>query len=941
MRGFPLLLQNARRKKLTDQEAREVIQSRCAIDSQGRDPLHLSMQRQWYVNSAYYLGVSSIESLEALLEVAPADVVLEENFKANHIFRTVMQQVARISSSPPGYDVIPNSPDPDDQFGAKVARHFVEHFSEENRDEQTRLMIAFYISLWGDGFWRSDWDAMAGREIRTVTNPFNGQPVSSPNLSEEAIEFAERAGAVDSRMEGDLEDEALSPFQMIVPRGFRTMDQMPWLMFEVERSLDWVWDHYPNKAKQLSVHDLENHADGHFWKRLAGLVGRAQFTLSTTGSDQNEALRIFEFWKPPSKMWPNGYWIRSTKETVLDHGPHPYHDAGIDVRTKSWMRYPFEHIQYAPMPGRFWGVSLVEHLVALQRDYDRARNQSIQQRDRLAHPQIIKQKGTLLKPLRNEYGDVWEYDGMSKPDVIPPPPMSQMHVESMERSLSDMRAISAQGEASQGDVPPGLRSGVAIRYLQERDISSLASTIRSYEKAIGRVYQRRLTLIHRFLDIPRGIRIYGEYRQADVGIFKGEDLFGNVNVRIKAGSMMPKSKAETAELMIELLTLGVFDPANPRHQEIVLSAFEVGGAEKLFALRNSDRRRAEIENYMFGRANQGPNGVPAVFPDVDDDDDHETHLDEHLLFKKSDEYELLPPIIRAAFDAHLFKHKQALMMQMQGWPPEPGKAPAAPVEARRPPRRARPASRRGRTRRPAPSEDRPHEQAEERRADADRGGDGPGAPTGPRAGSRAAAGEGSRARSGCARCRAEAGQHPARARGHRRPDAGRAPQARAHRRRGARQRRHRRGRGLGLPLRDLQQHRPRVRRLALREQRWPRARPAALERGDHQPAVEAAAAASSGREPAAPALPALHDQVPPDRRPDDRGEARRADQILGGGPGPLDGRGEEGSPARPRQRHADRRGPGRQPARDLGGQQRASAALAARRPAPARARRVP
>ena len=50
-------------------------------------------------------------------------------------------------------------------------------------------------------------------------------------------------------------------------------------------------------------------------------------------------------------------------------------------------------------------------------------------------------------------------------------------------------------------------------------------------------------------------------------------------------------------------------------------------------------------------------GPEASFPDVDEDDDHQVHYEEHVKFKKTDDYERLPFIRKLAFMAHIDKHK--------------------------------------------------------------------------------------------------------------------------------------------------------------------------------------------------------------------------------------------------------------------------------------------
>src|SRR5262249_52789036 len=147
-----------------------------------------------------------------------------------------------------------------------------------------------------------------------------------------------------------------------------------------------------------------------------------------------------------------------------------------------------------------------------------------------------------------------------------------------------------------------------------------------------------LSLGWKFMAMPRAVAIYGETRQADIKYFKGSDLNGNVRVRIRPGSMMPKSKAQTFDTIVQLAQIGILNMMDPREKRLALEAFEVGGIDKLFLAEDASRRRARIENLMFSKPDPSPG---FAFPDVSVFDDHQAHYEEHVLFVQTDEFELL------------------------------------------------------------------------------------------------------------------------------------------------------------------------------------------------------------------------------------------------------------------------------------------------------------
>lgn len=669
-----------------------VLDARTGSSEKARDPLHLSLQRLWVLCIAFYLGRQATAPLSPLLDIDPAFFPVDDGYKANHIQRMVLQIVARLAGQEPTFDFTPKSPDPDDLFGNKVAEAFLGYWGDTLGFGSMRQEQAFWNVNCGTSFLYFDWDARAGAKKEIIRNPFDNSIVDASRLDPKMVEFARKQGAVQQHSSGNLTGEVLSPFQVSIPRGFRRLEQMPWLIIEREVSIDWIWDRYPKIAPSLTIEDLNTLDENQYFRRLAQLVTASGFTLATAGADQHETVAVRELWVPPSGRFPKGLFARCTKNTYLEHGPHPYAAAGIDINEMPWMRFPVDVSRYAWVPGRFWGMGLVEHLLHPQIDYNRSRTQVIQQRDRLSQAQWSVHKRTKIINTRNEYGDFLEWEGNIPPVLHPPPPISQAHVETMEVSMADMRSLSSIHEATEGDAPGNVRSGVAVRYLQERDSAAAMHPSSAIENAWTMSAQRIATLTWRFCETPRLVRIYGEFRQADVAFFKGSQIGGNVFLRVKPGSMTPRSKAEQFEMVLNLLQMGGLNPGDPNQLEMIFDALEVGSADKFFFERNLDRRRATIENQMFMRPQVDPlTQRPAPFPAVSDDDDHQEHIREHMKLLKSDAFEVMPPIRKLAFQAHVQQHKMALaeaMMAMQALQSGPasseGSQPKPPGKASQP-----------------------------------------------------------------------------------------------------------------------------------------------------------------------------------------------------------------------------------------------------------------
>lgn len=659
---------NQRVTSLSDQEALRLIHSYRLAGDASQDPIHLALSRQWFQNVCFFVGLQVPEMPKMPSDFALMNFDAEtRKYVANHIFRIVLGQVARLSGTPIRWDVVPESPDIDDQEGARVGSWFLEHYQEKFKLRIKRRDLEFWRVVCGTAFMRADFNTHVGDVFTTYKDPTTGETIPAGVLSEAQRKFARELGSYEEEREGEIEVETLSPFQVLVPHQITEPEHQDWMCVTYNRSLGWLWDNYPDVAKVFVPDDLTTTEDGFYWRRLTGLVNRQGFTITPPTNDEQRCVQVYELWIAPSGQWPKGLKVVATKHHLLENGPHPYHAAGIDLRRFPSLKFPADRYRYCPAPGRYWGLSLVEHLLDGQMEYNRGRQQMQAMRDILAAPQWLAPDGAEIGILNNDYGVVWTYKGYQKPELQPPPPVSQMHVETEQQAIYDMQTISAQSDVSQAQVPTGVRSGVAIRALQEKDMQVMGPVVDEMEDMWASFGSRLLALTHKFVSTEKSIRMYGEFRQGDVGIFKGSDLNGNIFVRVVPGSMMPKSKAEVMQNVMDLMQLGALNPAvNPEHAEIVMQSMEIPGTEGLFFEMHLDKRRARMENQMFLRPSVNKaTGATQPFPDVLDDDDHAVHYQEHMRFKKSDAYEKLPIMRKLAFDAHVAKHKMAIAALIQ------------------------------------------------------------------------------------------------------------------------------------------------------------------------------------------------------------------------------------------------------------------------------------
>lgn len=644
----PVKLEN-----LTEDDAVSIIEAARPFSGHRRDGYHMSLARGWWVNLLYYMGIQSLDVPEVLENMDPGMIVDRGGYIANHVMRLVLGNVSRLTSARVDWSVLPNTPDQIDQDGAKVGQNLLDYLSDYLELSRKRMEIALWLDIAGTAFMYANWDPTAGQIRRHYYDPFTAQPVAPSQLSAEQMQWLERATLYTEENEGDFEADVLSPFDVHVPPRFVTLDKMPWMLIRRTVSIEEIWNRYPEKAQNLPANETQTARLDQYRARIPTLARRPSLGISNS-IDDDGAVDLDELWIPPSRRCPTGLFIAATQRHVFEYKAHPFAEAGMDIR------YPVVDFHNIRVPGRFHSMSTVEHLVGPQTEYNRARQQVIQHRDVLSVAQWIAPVGTLSKGVvRNEMGDIMEYNPrIGRPELVSPPPLGDAQIVSGSQAQSDMQMISSFSEASLGQMPQGARSGNAVSMLQERDQAGIQPTVQELEKSFERLGTRLLQLAWKYVSYPRAVQVYGESRQADIRFFRGSDLNGNCRVMVKAGSMTPKSKAQTMEMMTALMQMGAINPADPRQQRLVLEALEVGGTDRLFLLVDGHRRRARIENQMFSKP------TADYFPQVSQFDDHQAHYETHLEFMLTDEYELLNPMLKQMFLVHLNQHLEAVAQMM-------------------------------------------------------------------------------------------------------------------------------------------------------------------------------------------------------------------------------------------------------------------------------------
>lgn len=615
-------------------------------DPDSRDHNHYQYHRQWWMSVAYLVGLQWTNWNEEANRVQEKKVKpWRKLYVANRILPMVMRTYSRLVAERLNYRALPPSAEQADIKAAELADRVIEHAKYASRFDKARAAAILWAVVAGTGFGKLVWNPHKGAKVE-----IDGKPVAI----------------------GEFEAESASPFQMRVPPICNTMEHLPWIVQITTRQMDYLYQKWPEKA-QYVVPDPGGSKENFLEDRVNALVGiRGLASTSDTEQDPN-VVRVSELWKIPSKEFPDGLHAIVANGVVLDKQfVNPYVGMGIGL--------PFFKYDFIQIPGRFWGMGLVEQLIFPQREYNVSRSQVIENQNLMSRPKWSAPKGHGMpgSAISNEPGEILEYNpALPKPEQVQVAPLPNYVLDHQQRCVQEMQDIGAQQDVTQGKAPASMRSGIAVQMLQQADMMVLGGPRIAIAETDVVAAEFMIALAKEQYREERVLAILGPERSWDMVKFTGKDLRGVAAVRLYAEGGMLDSAAARQQNILDYVQLGILDPKDPKDKAQILQALQVGSVDRYVSSMTIDQRVAELENELMSRPEEqgGPIGVPAA-----DWEDHVAHVETHNLFRKSLAFRGLPEDTKLVFATHVGFHQEFLRQLMEAQMAQNESAKGAPGE---------------------------------------------------------------------------------------------------------------------------------------------------------------------------------------------------------------------------------------------------------------------
>lgn len=612
---------------MTDSQKEERRKNRAIADEvyadfRRRQEERRLIERGWQLNMNFLSGNQYCD-VNALGEIEEEDreYFWQERRVFNYIAPVVDTRCAKLSRIRPRLAVRAASDDEKDRQAAKLASAILSALNEDCDMDEVISRATTWSEACGTAFYKVIWDSYAGNGIGTTAE---GTPLK----------------------EGRVKIVALSPFE-IYPHSLseETIENQPSIIHARAVSADDIFAAYGVRVRGRDIdefarspHSQPSHS--------------ASPAPAGTRSVKHDSEIVIERYCRPNWQYPEGRLTIVAGGELLFDGDLPYKNGENGERG-----YPFIKQCCLPLAGGFFGTSVVDRLVPVQRAYNAVKNRKHEFMNRVSMGAIAVEEGSLDTDELTEDGlapgKVLIYrQGGNPPEMLTLGTVPSEFTDEEQRLEEEFCRISGTNDYSQqANAFTSVTSATGLQLIMEQDDARLNVCYDQIKSALKKIGRHALRLYRQFAGTFRLLRYVGGNGELALTSFRGSDITSD-DVVLEADSDLNLSPAQRRTVIYEMLDRGLFSDGQGRLSASVrnrlLSTLGYTGYTGARDMDELHRERCGRENaeMMAGRD-----------AEVKDYDDHAVHIEEHtacLLGEKLDSEQ------EERICAHLNIHKSKL-----------------------------------------------------------------------------------------------------------------------------------------------------------------------------------------------------------------------------------------------------------------------------------------
>ncbi|MBR1955088.1 MAG: hypothetical protein IKA29_04110 [Clostridia bacterium] len=601
----------AKERALQQQRFAEDVVADVKQDFQNRQNFRRPYELAWQLNMNFVMGNQYCAiSPRGAIEQEEKYYFWQEKQVYNHIAPIVETRLARLNRVRPKPVARPFSNSDKDIASAKLSTKILDSVHDKTRLDEIVTEVTSWSEVCGTAFYKIAWDN-AKSDVKIIAcSPFEIYPDSNVTQTVEQCSSIIHAKVYDAT--------------------------------DVKNT--WGVDVRGQDIKVFNINSVAG----------VGGLGYNSTVPSISQEQKSNQVLVLERYTKPTAEHPNGKLEIVAGDTLLYYGEMPFLLGEDNERT-----FPFVKQTSTEQPGCFWGASIVDRIIPIQRAYNAVKNRKHEFLNRLAMGVMTVEDGSVdLDNLEEEGlspGKILVYrQGSVKPSLMDAGDVPHDFNQEEDRLLQEFVTVSGVSEfARNSTTPTTVTSGVALQLIAEQDDTRLASSIDSVKLCIKKLSKYILRLYKQFVTNSKLMRFVDSQKGAEIFYFKGSDI-GSDDVVFETENQLTDTPATRRTMLFDLLNAGILYNKDGKLTESakakILSMMGFGNWDNAQDITQLHIDRAQNENVDIANA--------TILPV----DDHNLHIEEHTRFVISN-FGIAEKTVIDKVLIHIAEHKNLLAQQ--------------------------------------------------------------------------------------------------------------------------------------------------------------------------------------------------------------------------------------------------------------------------------------
>lgn len=515
--------------------------------------------------------------------------------------------VSKLTQRDLEFEVLPNGADDATLRGAALGEAVLEDLRTRHSWESLRTNNVWATWKAGTGALCVDWDPQGGSPITDLDardDEGNGGPVFTGDTVETALSLAEFA----------VEAGALDP----------------------ERARYWFKAQCLPPERVQHTYGLEEKPEADATNGQTAFQRKLTADAYTDG-EQVDLTLVLTYYERPNPGNKKGQVIVVVGNKVVFEGawPFPFKD-----RLNLAVTYETE------VETRWTGDSVVTMARPIQVLFNAAWSNITEHMKQAGNARLAVPQSSidLMDSMSDNAGELIPYpDGFQPPGWLAPPVMPNWWIEQPDRLRQEIDDLLGVHDVSRGRAPSNIESGYGLSILSEQDNTPVGKMTKSMAQAWSTLASMVLEIYGANVKSKRRAVVSTPGMPAETTDWNGEDLMGQFRAFVPEDAVLPRSNAAQVEVAKEMVQMGLIQST----EEFTIVA-ELPGRRQMVERLRPDVAKARRENGLMAA---GRVCVSAVF------DEHDQHIAEHNVFRKSARWDRLAPETQELINQHIEAHE--------------------------------------------------------------------------------------------------------------------------------------------------------------------------------------------------------------------------------------------------------------------------------------------